>query len=90
MAISEKAIKAIIDIEQGFQRAQAIVDDMELMAWAAENKGDIKAALAKIQPELLSIKEKNESRDSEQKVVKCSSVTHENGSVTITIYNDER
>lgn len=89
MAISEKAIKAIIDIEQGFHRAQAIVDDMELMAWAAENKGDIKAALEKIQPELLSIKEKNESRDNEHKAVKCSSVTHEDGSVTITIYNDE-
>lgn len=89
MAISEKAIKAIIDIGRGFQRAQAIVDDMELRAWTAENKGDIKAALEKIQPELLLIKEKNESRDGEQKAVKCSSVTHEDGSVTITIHNDE-
>lgn len=90
MAISEKAIKAIIDIEQGFQRAQAIVDDVELRAWTAENKGDIKAALEKIQPELLSIKEKNESRDSEHKAAKCSSVTHENGSVTITIHNKSK
>lgn len=90
MVISEKAIKAIIDIEQGFQRAQAIVDDMELMAWTAENKSNIKAALEKIQPGLLSVKEKNESRDNKHKAVKCSSVTHEDGSVTITIHNKSK
>lgn len=90
MAIPEKAIKAIIDIEQGFHRAQSIVDDMELRAWTAENKGGIKAALEKIQPELLSIKEKNESRDNEHKAVKCSSVTREDGSVTITIHNKSK